>query len=192
MRKLIQIDPWAYYFAAFAVLTVPIDWFLAALCAAVFHELCHIWAIKRLGGKILGIRVCISGTVIETEIPGKREELLSALAGPAGSLLLLTLCHVFPKLAICAWVQGVFNLLPVYPLDGGRVLRCCLKWFCPLKSERILFRTEILLAFIIFLLAVIGSLVFSMGLLPLFAAMLLIIKAVLRKRPCKQDQIRVQ
>ena len=187
MRNLIQINPWAYYFTAFAVLTVPLDWFLSALCAAVFHELCHIWAIKILGGKILGIHVCISGTIIETEIHGRWEELLSALAGPAGSLLLLTLCHVFPKLAICACVQGVFNLLPVYPLDGGRALLCCLEWVCPLKSDRILFWTETLLVFFIFFFAALGALVFSMGFFPVFAAMLLLIKAILRKRPCKQD-----
>lgn len=192
MRNRIQIDPWACFLGALLVLTVPISWLFSALCAAVFHELCHVAAIKILGGSILGIRIRIGGAVIESEIPGKREELLCALAGPAGSLLLLALCHVFPKLAICACIQGMFNLLPVYPLDGGRILRCSLELICPEKAEMVQNRMEILICVFIAIFAAAGTFLLSMGLLPLFAAGTMIIKAISRKRPCKRSQIRVQ
>lgn len=192
MRNVIQIDPWTYFWAALLVLTLPLNWLIAALSAAIFHELCHFAAIYVLGGKVRGIRVCAGGAVMVSDIPGEREELISAIAGPAGSFLLLGLCHIFPKLAICACIQGVFNLIPIYPMDGGRIFSCILHLICPSRADRIMQWTEFFLYIVVLLLAAAGMFLFSMGIFPLLTATLLIIKAILRKRPCKRSQIRVQ
>lgn len=189
---MIRIDPWTYFFTAFLVMILPLDWLLSALCAAVFHELCHIAVILALGGTIKNIHIGIGAAAIETEIPDKGRELLSALAGPAGSLLLLTLCHAFPKLSICACIQGLFNLLPVYPLDGGRALKCGLELVCPGKADKTLYLTEIIIYMLLTVFAVTGTMVLSLGIMPLIVTILLILKGILRKRPCKQSQIRVQ
>ena len=192
MRNWIHIDPWVYLTAALLVLVLPLDWLMAALCAAVFHEICHIAAIRLLGGSVKGIRIGIGGAAIETEVPGRGRELLSALAGPAGSMLLLPLCHLFPKIALCAFAQGAFNLLPIFPMDGGRALRCCAEMIAPSKAETILNFAEISTYLTIILHAAGVTALFSVGILPLFGAILLILKAISRKRPCKRRRIGVQ
>ena len=58
-------------------------------------------------------------------------ELLAAAAGPVGSLSLMLMGRFFPRLALCGLVQGLFNLLPIYPLDGGRILRRALELALP-------------------------------------------------------------
>lgn len=189
---MVRVDPWAYIFGAGLVMLLPLDWLAAALAAAFFHEICHLAAIFLLGGRILQIRIGIGGAAIETELPGRGKELLCSLAGPAGSFLLVLLCHLFPKLAICAGIQGLFNLLPVYPLDGGRALRCGLALLWPKKADKIGARTEIAALGALAVIAITGAVRYSLGLTPLLVGILLILKAILRKKPCKQRQIGVQ
>ena len=185
---MVSVDPFAYLFAALLVLVLPLKWLLGAIAAAVFHELCHMAMIRILGGQIHSIHIRMFGTVINTDIPGRKKEWLCALAGPVGSLSLLSLCHTFPPLALCAGVQGLFNLLPIYPLDGGRALSCILELTCPSHRETILFFTERLTKLIIFL-AALPALKYSGFLLPLIAAMVLL---QIRKSPCKRSRIGLQ
>lgn len=192
MRTSIQVDPWSYVLGALLVLLLPLNWLLSALAAAAFHELCHGLCIRLLGGRVLHIRIGPGGTVMETALSGKGKELICALAGPAGSLLLVCLCRVLPRLAVCGLIQGLFNLLPVYPLDGGRALRCSLEMLFPKKGRVISTLVETWLLAGLAGLAIWCAFAFSLGLLPPMAAALLILRAILRKIPCKERQIRVQ
>ena len=112
---------------AFLLLTVPLHWLLSSLAAACFHELCHYAALRLMGGKILSLQIQANGTTMEIVPLPTEKELLCALAGPMGSILLLSMVRFFPRVALCAGIQGVFNLLPLYPLDGGRAIRCGLR-----------------------------------------------------------------
>ncbi len=192
MRALVKVSPWCYVFWALLLLTVPLRWLCAAVCAAAFHEFCH-WLVIRLSGcRVLSLRIGIGGAAIDTGAMGNRQELLCALAGPMGSLALLGLCHSFPKLALCGGVQGIFNLLPVYPLDGGRILRCTLRMLCPERGERIANMLEAAFLACLLLLACAFSLRHHMGLFPLLVVFPLIAKRFPRKKPCKLTGIGVQ
>lgn len=132
------IEPRAYILLALLLLVLPIRWLVAAVLAAAFHEGCHMAAVYLLGGRCEGIRLSARGARMEASLSGFRRELLAVLAGPAGSLLLLSLYRVLPRVAVCAAVQGFYNLLPIEPLDGGRALRLCLEHWCQHRAEKIM------------------------------------------------------
>src|SRR4030067_3422695 len=111
----------------------------------IFHELCHSLVARRFGLPMRGITLFIFGGVAEMdeEPPSAKAEFLMAVAGPISSVLLggifyamylftyktgwpILVFAVLNYLAILNWLLAGFNLLPAYPLDGGRVLRSAL------------------------------------------------------------------
>ena len=121
---------------ALMLLVLPVDVLVAAAGAAAFHELCHALAVRLTGGRILGLTLGAGGLTMEVLPMAPGRELLCALAGPAGSLVLALM--PVPKLALCALIQGLFNLLPLSGLDGARALECVLELTVPAHGARIL------------------------------------------------------
>ena len=126
-------------------------WVMGGFAAAglfvsiVFHETAHSLVARHYGLPIRGITLFVFGGVAEmTAEPNRpRDELLMAAAGPAASLLLATMCYallvgvtawdgpaivagVLWYLALINFVLALFNLVPAFPLDGGRILRAAL------------------------------------------------------------------
>lgn len=115
------------------------------LAAIVLHELGHSLVAQRMGCHVREITLLlIGGRAMLDHIPRKPwQEMLVALAGPAVSaalglvsLLSLPYVHIVFGAKIANWVLWhcmylnfalcVFNLLPAFPMDGGRVLRAAL------------------------------------------------------------------
>ena len=129
----------AAYWVAGVIVAVA---FFASLLA---HEMSHALVGRQFGVVADSITLWLLGGVsrFESDAPSARTELWIAIAGPAMSLALATafgvLAVAFEQLGFhglvidsLLWlayinvVLGLFNLMPAYPLDGGRVLRAAL------------------------------------------------------------------
>ena len=100
----------------------------AMLPAIVIHELGHVFALKRFHARIRRVRIGVFG--IELNYSGAlapSELVIVALAGPAAGLI-YTLPAVkagggyFSLSGSISAFLSVFNLLPILPLDGGRIV----------------------------------------------------------------------
>lgn len=127
----IWVSGWGCVALALTLLVLPLPWVAAAVLAAAVHELCHYLAIAALGGQVGRIAVGSGGAAMELGCLSPVRELLAAAAGPVGGLSLMLMGRFFPRLALCGLVQGLFNLLLIYPLDGGRILRRALELALP-------------------------------------------------------------
>lgn len=180
------IDKYVYLFVVLGIFLVPLKWLFSAIMAAFIHECCHLIAIYLLGGRILGFRIGAGGMIMELSPMNPVREALCALAGPLGSFALLSVSRWLPELALCALAQGLYNLLPVYPLDGGRVVRCLLIHFLPRKGIKLCTIIEMISCILL------GFWGILLGMWPLVIIMIALIKAAYRKISCKEGNLAVQ
>ncbi|HIE21377.1 MAG TPA: site-2 protease family protein [Acidimicrobiia bacterium] len=112
--------------------------------SVVLHELSHSVMARRLGIPVEGITLFLFGGVTKTRMEASkpRDEFLVAVVGPATSIAIAGVLWALVNwgsvliqgplayaLGYLGWLNlglGLFNLLPGFPLDGGRVLRSIL------------------------------------------------------------------
>lgn len=115
---------------------------VAIFASILVHELAHVVAAQRAGGSVRAVTLMLLGGVSEIErVPSGGPEARMAIVGPLASigigLASLGISFVlgmtaplvrlfFHYLFVTNLVIGIFNLLPAFPLDGGRVLRAVL------------------------------------------------------------------
>ena len=174
--------------AALMVLILPLPWLAAVLLAAVMHEVCHLIALKFCGVNIYRIHIKTHGAVIETEALSSLKELICAAAGPAGSFLCLIFMRHFPMLALCGLLQGSYNLLPIYPLDGGRIVHALAALLFPHHAEAICKFTTLFAVTGIFAVCLILYFRTSIPIFLLLTGYFMLTRVLQRKTPCKDVQ----
>ena len=123
----VRVEGGAWLVLGLAVLLLPLRVLLGIVLAAAVHELGHLTVMYFLGVPVLGINLHPGGARIEAVPMEPGAEVICALAGPVVGALVIFTWKWFPELALAGLVETVFNLIPIYPLDGGRVARniCC-------------------------------------------------------------------
>ncbi len=178
---------------AVLILLFPLPWIMASLLAAGFHELCHSTAVYICTGQKIPIKLYVLGAQMPLPAMSRKQELLCTLAGPLGGLLLLLFAPWLPRTAICAGLQSIYNLLPIYPLDGGRAISCLLEMLLPPPAAKSVEKTtENLCIACLLLLGLWGYLVKKLGPLPLLMALFLLLRIKFLKMPCKVSSEGVQ
>ena len=127
--------------------------FLIYALTALLHECGHIFCAARMGFTCERISLMPYGAaaICDTDGISAKDEVKLALSGPAVNALICVatagLWWFFP--VTYAYTDTVFNaslvmllinLLPAYPLDGGRVLRCIMGAFLPKKAAVVTLR----------------------------------------------------
>lgn len=111
----------------------------------LIHELGHVVAARRYGWTVTKVELLPFGGVAETEQLGRssvREDIVVALAGPLQNAWMIGVAYGFDAIGIWGsewslyFIQanvmiGLFNLLPVLPLDGGKVMQALLSCWIP-------------------------------------------------------------
>ncbi|MDR6226407.1 M50 family metallopeptidase [Desmospora profundinema] len=114
----------------------------------LIHELGHVTAARSFGWRMKTIELLPFGGVAQTDEWGTvsaREEIAVALAGPFHNVIMILTGILFFRAGwwseewMLYFVQGNalmagFNLLPLYPLDGGRILQALLSYRLPYRQ----------------------------------------------------------
>jgi len=131
-------------------LWMPVSFVIAIFVSVLIHEMAHAYVADRRGWRVFGIKVDLftGSAAVDTNIPEK-DAIPVVAAGPLSNLLLAILCIPFYSflvninpiidgfmndLFVINILMFIFNILPIYPMDGGRLLKDFL--FIKMKGNR--------------------------------------------------------
>lgn len=164
-KTKIGISPWSMVLLALFLIFASPDALGAVLLAALCHELGH-WLVAGLCGA--GVEeLYVSPFGVRMRLPQRPtlsygREFLVVVAGPAVNVVLALLfarCGIygslFYTLAGAQLVLGAFNLLPIRPMDGGRMLWLAMAWGTEsITADRLMGWIEFAAFILLFLLSV--------------------------------------
>ena len=182
--KRLEIQPGFVALLCFLFYISPAAVFWSFLICSLLHELGHLAALTFFSVKVRHIRLGALGTVMETEPMAQSTEVICALAGPLVNLFCFwALRPCLPGAALISLLLGCYNLLPVYPFDGGRALRAILCLCLSLRAG--LFAESVIAALT---LAAIGIGVIALyrgfGFLPLIVYCMLLVRIAIERNYC--------
>ncbi len=190
---LFQIDPAFLIWFAIAIIIFPLRWVLSWFCAAGIHELFHYSALRIAGFRVIGVRITPNGAKIETDMEAGIFQAVCALAGPLSGFLMLLVVRHFPRLALCGCLQSIYNIIPIYPLDGGRAVLSILQTiFEEAKANNIALAIEMMFFVILFAFSLYAWVFLHLGIIPLIFTLSVIIKNKNAKCTCKERRLRLE
>lgn len=136
--------------------------------SVIFHEFGHCLAAKKYGINTESICIYPIGGIAFLNSEGNTpiQSLIIAIFGPLFSFLLFCIfaiiysffeIEIFIKLSLMNFIIFLFNLLPAYPLDGGRILKSILlSFFSSGLTKIIVYNVSCIIAAILLLIGIYG------------------------------------
>ncbi|MBE6890715.1 MAG: hypothetical protein E7481_01690 [Ruminococcaceae bacterium] len=129
----VKINPLTYIVWLFLLYFGQAQFMLCSFVCASLHEAAHIAAYLSCGASVLSLEILpfgISASVGKTDRLTCKDEILCAFCGPLMNLVLSAIFILMSESFIkgadyfiyCNFAFFVLNMLPVIPLDGGRIL----------------------------------------------------------------------
>lgn len=182
------IHPLFLILAVFFVLIGKGIYFIIILSVVLLHEYAHYLVAKMLGYKLKNICLLPYGAQLNLSksIFNSKDEILIAIAGPLMNFILAILCiavwwlfpvtYVYTQMFVEAnLIIAIFNLLPLVPLDGSRILLAVLNKFGKRAvGYKILNILNIIVSaflFIFFLASLFNNINLSLGIMAIFVFM---------------------
>ena len=181
-RMAISFTRGMFLYIALLLMMIPFRLFAAVVISAVIHECFHIASIRIMGKEIHALQIGPRGAIIHTQIMSDKEELICALAGPLSGFFLIFFFKWTPVIALTGFVHSLYNLLPIYPTDGGRILRCGMRLLFPCNvADKVQYWTEVVTLSIISAVCAYGTVFLRLGIIPAILAAALLLKSSKRK-----------
>ena len=178
--KKIKIHPFFYLIAILAIITGLFKQFLILSTIIIIHELGHIltalyykWQIDKI------IILPFGGLTIFKEFINRpiNEELLITIMGPINQILFYFFYNFLfgQNILITNYHYGIllFNLLPIYPLDGIKIINLLLSKWISFKMSHLV---TIFISIIMIIIVLILSLIFKINMTFLLILIFLLVK----------------
>jgi putative peptide zinc metalloprotease protein len=131
--KVFQVALAAASLSAYSIL-FSFEFALALLAILVFHEYGHLRAMQKFGIPTKGMYLIpfVGGIAVGDKPSSRWQDVYISLMGPVYGLFMTVVCyvaylatgsHFVGLVASFSALINLFNLLPIYPLDGGRVIK---------------------------------------------------------------------
>jgi Zn-dependent protease len=148
-----------------------IDWFLSIFVAVLVHELAHTAVAKKFNHYVEHVYLDVfnGAAAIDTTYSPYNQTILIVAAGPLSNLVLWFIgsylgLDIFSQVNMFLFI---FNILPIYPMDGGRICKAICQWVTkPSIGRRINGYISIICSSLLF----IASIMTSNILIAIFAA----------------------
>lgn len=151
----LKIDLKIILFALIFYFTGQIEIYCLCLLFALIHELGHVLVARILENKLLKFKIMPFGFSIflQTNIEDYNKKikkgnmyvlknLIISIAGPITNIIIFLVTFFLPielmlkeKIIYINAIIAIFNLIPMYPLDGSKILQNALKLFCSNKKS---------------------------------------------------------
>lgn len=164
----IRIEIHFSFFLLIAILFFMVDGFLAlnSVVFSIFHEITHGIVAKKLGYTPDAISAGLFGGVLHLRegYVHSIDQLMIHLSGPLFNLTMAMLFYgallLYPALLIrevmiSNLILAIFNLMPFYPLDGGKIIELYLSYFFGYRKAYLISKTfSLLFSVFLFLLGI--------------------------------------